>query len=85
MHFYSTARRDDIFSVVFLLLYLLRGGSLLNVDLSDKSISTFEQFKKIRLAKDKYTLKDLCPPNSETEDLFSFIQEVFSYRFPSEP
>ena len=37
MHFYSTARRDDIISVVFLLLYLLREGKLLNVNLSDKS------------------------------------------------
>ena len=48
MHFYSTARRDDLVSVVFLLLYLLRGASLLNIDLSDKRFSTFEQFKRIR-------------------------------------
>ena len=52
MHFYSTARRDDIISVVFLLLYLLRDGTLLNINLTDKNISTFEQFKKIRKAKD---------------------------------
>jgi hypothetical protein len=52
MHFYSTARRDDIISVVFLLIYLLREASLLNIDLSDRNISTFEQFKKIRKAKD---------------------------------
>jgi hypothetical protein len=52
MHFYSTARRDDIISVTFLLLYLLRNASLLNVDLSDKKIPVFEQFKKIRKAKD---------------------------------
>jgi hypothetical protein len=52
MHFYSTARRDDIISVAFLLLYLLGEGKLLNVNLLDKNISTFEQFKKIRKAKD---------------------------------
>jgi len=69
MHFYSTGRRDDIISVVFLLIYLLREASLLNIDLSDTNLTTFEQFKKIRKAKDLYTLKDLCPPNSVTEDL----------------
>jgi hypothetical protein len=52
MHFFSTARRDDIISVVFLLIYLLREASLLNIDLSNTNISTFEQFKKIRKAKD---------------------------------
>ena len=69
MHFYSTARRDDIISVIFLLIYLLRKGTLLNIDISDRNISTFEQFKRIRKAKDQYTSKDLCPPDSATGDL----------------
>ncbi len=82
MKFFSTSRRDDLISLFYFLVYLLKQGSLPGIDLNE-NIDVNKQFKDIFNTKKRQTSKDLCFGNSK--DLYRFKKEVFNYRFADEP
>lgn len=51
MQFYSTSRRDDIISLAYLLVYLLRDFELPGVDLKTLTMGEMELFNGIAKAK----------------------------------
>ena len=84
LQFYSTSRRDDLISLCYLLIYLVRRGELPKIDIYSK-VERNESFRRIRDAKLSYKLKDLCNEADGTAELEEFVREVFGYRFKDEP
>lgn len=84
LQFYCTSRRDDLISLCYLLIFLLRRGELPKLDIYAK-VDRNESFKIIRDTKLAYKMKDLCNEQEGTCELKEFIREVFNYRFKDEP
>lgn len=82
MKFHSTSRRDDLISLFYLMVYMLKRGNLPGLNIKDDT-DVNEEFKIVRDAKQNQTSKDLCYGN--TQDLKAFKREVFSYRYKDEP
>lgn len=57
--FDSTSRKDDMISLCYLLVYLVRGGSLPHF-VEKKGRSYRDLFKEIENVKASYTVEDLC-------------------------
>ena len=84
LQFFSTSRRDDLISLCYLLIYLVREGTLPNIEIysiADRNAS----FRNIRDAKLAYSMSTLCNAEAGTEELTSFVEEIFSYRFKNQP
>ena len=74
LDFQNTFPRDDIISLAFLMIFLLRGGSLPNIDIKNsKNLETDEYFLHLSSIKMKYEIYDLCPEDSETVNLTNFV------------
>jgi hypothetical protein len=84
LRFFNTSRRDDLVSLCYLMIYLIRRGTLPKVDIYNK-VSRNESFRRIRDAKLSYKMSDLCNRSEGTGELEDFVREVFSYRFQDEP
>ena len=82
LKFYSTGRRDDLISLFYLLVYILKNGQMPGFDIQAKQ-DTNKQFNTIRNVKQNEGLHDICFGN--TADLGKFMKEVFSYRFKDTP
>ena len=82
LKFHSTSRRDDLISLFYLLVYLMKGGNLPGTSLAN-STDVNQEFQHIRDVKIKQRTHDLCFGN--TKGLTNFKREVFSYRFKDEP
>ena len=84
LQFYSTGRRDDLISLVYLLIFLCNRGSLPKLDMyGDKD--HYDMFKETRDVKLAYKMRDLCNEDAGTQELEEFVREVFSYRFKDRP
>ena len=83
MQFYSTSRRDDVISLSYLLVYLIRDFELPGVDLKTLTLGEMQLFNGIAQAKADNTLGDLC--NGKSEELCHFVNEVFKYRYADRP
>lgn len=51
----------------------------------DENLSQIECFNQIKSAKENITIKDLCGKYSNSEQLTSFFEHVFSLSFKEEP
>lgn len=83
MKFYTTSRRDDLISLFYFMVFLLKESNMPGIDLSDDYEDPNKEFEKLYSAKHEYSSKDLCFGNSK--DLYKFKKEVFSYRFADIP
>ena len=83
MKFYTTSRRDDLISLLYFMVFLLKESNLPGIELSDDYEDPNKEFEKLYSAKHEYSSKDLCFGNSR--DLYKFKKEVFSYRFADIP
>lgn len=82
LDFYNTFPKDDLVSLAFLMIYLLRNGSLPNIDFDVKSKMNDKQFfTYIKDTKIDYRLDDLCEEGTITYGLRDFVSEVFLYGF----
>ena len=80
--FYATSRKDDLISLCYILIYLLHGGKLLEIDLQAEK----EGLKCLEIAKQAkkdQTIETLCYGPSKS--LEKFVKEVFSLKFEQEP
>lgn len=84
LQFMTTSRRDDLISLCYLLAFLINEGKLPNIDIYNQKDKN-ESFKKIRDAKLKHSLQDLCNEKDGTADLTDFFTECFSYRYKDKP
>ena len=82
LKFHSTSRRDDLISLFYLIVYLLKGGNLPGTNLKTNT-DVNKEFQIIRDVKMKQRTADICFGN--TKGLSTFKREVFSYRFKDEP
>jgi len=82
LKFHSTSRRDDLISLFYLLVFMIRGGSMPGFEI-DNRVDKNQQFRTIKAAKESQRLKDVCFDN--TSELSQFMREVFSYRFKDTP
>lgn len=80
----TTSRRDDLISLCYLLVFVINEGRLPNIDIYNQRDKN-ESFRKIRDAKLKHSLDDLCNEETGTADLTDFFHECFSYRFKDKP
>lgn len=83
LNFKSTSRRDDLISLVYLMVYVLNRGDLINQPMQHQNMAREEIFTKSREAKMAYKISDLC--QGITEDLTEFVEEVFRYTFSEKP
>lgn len=83
LNFRSTSRRDDLISLVYLMIYMLNQGELIGQPVQQQNMPREEIFAKSREAKMAYKIGDLCQDVSE--DLETFVQEVFKYTFSEKP
>lgn len=84
LQFMTTSRRDDLISLCYLLVFCINQGKLPNIEVYEAGEKN-DDFKKIREAKLKHNLADLCNEKYGTLDLADFITECFSYRFKDKP
>ena len=82
LKFYSTSPRDDLISLFYLLVFILKSGSMPGFKYYEE-VDKNVQFKQIKTAKESQKLNDLCFGNSK--ELSGFMREVFSYRFNDTP
>jgi hypothetical protein len=82
LKFLTTSRRDDIISLLFMLVYILNQGQLPGIDLFTQ-MDNIQAFKSALKAKENYSLDQLCCYNATT--LKDFAKEVFSYKFKQCP
>ena len=82
LKFHTTSRRDDLISVFYILVYLLKQGNMPGIELNNDydPNQVFDEIKETRRAQKS---KDLCFGN--TKELKTFKKEVFSYNFADEP
>lgn len=83
MNFKSTSRRDDLISLVYLMIYMLNKGELIGQPMQQQNMPREEIFAKSREAKMNYLISDLC--QGITEDLELFVQEIFQYAYSEKP
>ena len=83
MQFYTTSRRDDLISLAYLLVYLVRDFKLPGVDMDQLAMGDMESFKTIAKSKGETTLNQLC--EGESEELCDFVTEIFTYRYATKP
>lgn len=83
LNFRSTSRRDDLISLVYLIVYMLNKGDLINQPIQQQNMTREEIFSKSRAAKINYKVTDLC--QGITEDLTEFVTEVFRYSYSEKP
>lgn len=82
LNFQKTSRRDDLISLLYMLVYMLNNGKLTGIDLETQMINT-EAFKLARKAKQIHTLDTLCCGNAHI--LKSFAHEVLNLKFKEQP
>lgn len=82
LKFHSTSRRDDLISLFYLLVFMVRGGSMPGFEI-DNRVDKNQQFRTIKAVKESQRLRDVCFDN--TSELSAFMREVFSYRFKDTP
>lgn len=82
LNFLKTSRRDDLISLLYMLVYMLNNGQLTGIDLDTQMINT-EAFKLAKRAKMNHTLDDLCCGNASI--MKKFAQEVLSLKFKEQP
>lgn len=80
--FTATSRRDDLISVIYLLIFIMNKGQLLDLSPQDLGNQS-ESMMVLRKKKKEHTLAELC--SGRSSDLGEFIREVFSYRFQDRP
>jgi casein kinase 1 len=81
LRFNATSRKDDIESLMYLIVYLLN-GSLLGL-LLEEDVSKNEAFKIIQSAKNKSNVDDVC--TDFANNLKKFYKEVMSIKFTEKP
>jgi serine/threonine protein kinase len=64
MEFVTTSRRDDLISLLYLLVFLINGGNLLDVDLSN-DIDRNQAFLEMKKLKLKSSILELCKDQAE--------------------
>ena len=77
MQFKSASRRDDLISLVYLLVYLLNRGNFLDLDAS------IYDFNHVKETKGMQTLESLC--SGKAACLTDFANGVFSLEFKQTP
>jgi casein kinase 1 len=82
LNFKSTSRRDDLISMLYMMVYMLNQGKLTGIDL-ESQLSSILVFKATKKAKESHTLADLCCDNASI--MTKFAEEVLSYKFKDEP
>lgn len=83
LNFRSTSRRDDLISLVYLIVYMLNKGDLINQPIQQQNMTREEIFSKSREAKINYKVADLC--QGVSEDLTDFVTEIFKYSYSDKP
>lgn len=82
LNFLVTSRRDDLISLLYMLVYILNQGQLTGIDL-ESQMANIEAFKQAKKAKESYNIDQLCCKNAII--LRDFANEVFSYKFKQCP
>ena len=83
MKFYSTSRRDDLISLFYLMIYMLKGGKMPGFGRRTNLTNGNGDFRLIFDAKKLMRTSDLCFEN--TYDLNKLKREIFSYHFKDKP
>lgn len=82
LNFKVTSRRDDLISLLYMMIYILNNGKLSGIDL-ESQMSSFEAFKSTKKAKQNHSIADLCCDRASIMN--KFANEVFSYKFKDTP
>jgi hypothetical protein len=82
LDFFVTSRKDDLHSLVYLLVYLFRGKEFLGVPYY-REHNPRAQLKMIKKAKISMSVNELC--QGESACLREFAKEVFAYSFEEQP
>ena len=83
MKFHCTSRRDDIISLFYMLVYMLKKGEMPGYSVVYDEDELEDNFVNIQKVKAAWNTKDLCFEN--TFDLKKFKREVFAYSFKDTP
>lgn len=83
LKYHTTSRRDDIISLFYMLVYLLKKGVMPGIQTAAYSDDPRAEFQHIKEVRQGQKLKDMCYGN--TKCLQFFMKEVFSYRFKDMP
>ena len=83
MKFHSTSRRDDLISLFYLIVYMLKGGIIPGFGSRKNDSELYEDFELIYNIKKSKKTKKFCFEN--TADLADFKREIFGYHFKDTP
>jgi hypothetical protein len=79
--FLSTAPKDDLISLSYLLVYLFKGGDTPFIN-NQRGNSHRQVFNNVRDTKIRLKVDDLCgPPGSDSWVLRDFLNQVFALAF----
>lgn len=82
LNFQMTSRRDDLISLCYLLIYLLNGGNLKGIDLT-QNLSRNESFNLVKKAKTNHSISEFCCDNASS--IQHFCEIIFKLQFKETP